>query len=71
MNPLQLRIKQYLCNSILSRVHGLHKRQCAHSTQTAKCARSTQTANCARSTQTAKSLGKQRSYFIVSSCPAF
>ena len=46
MNPLQLRIKRYLClNSVLSRVLGQRK--------TAKCAQSTKTANCARSTQTA------------------
>ena len=38
MNPLQLRIKQYLCNSVLSRVLGQRK--------TAKSARSTQTAVC-------------------------
>ena len=80
MNPLQLRIKQYLGNSVSSRVLGQRK--------TAKSARSTQTAVCSVYTNgkvcsvhingklcsvyaTAKSFWKQRSYFIVSSCPAF
>ena len=44
MNPLQLRIKRYLCNLVLSRVLGQSKKaKCAQSTKTAKCARSKQT----------------------------
>ena len=47
MNPLQLRIKRYLCNLVLSRVLGQRKTaKCAQSTKTAKCARCTQSAVC-------------------------